>query len=50
MYLEIHWLIDVIAGMVFGFLIVKLVDFVLLKANNVLVHRFNNGKQSSYYV
>jgi len=50
MYLEIHWVIDVIAGMVFGFLIVKLVDFVLLRANTILAHRFNNGKQSTYYV
>lgn len=36
MYLEIHWVIDVIAGLIFGFLIVKLVDFVLAKADNVV--------------
>ena len=35
MYLEIHWALDVIAGMIFGFLIVKLVDYVLSKANNI---------------
>ncbi|WP_443661049.1 phosphatase PAP2 family protein [Clostridium sp.] len=50
MYLEIHWVIDVIAGMIFGFLIVKLVDFVLIKANNILGRRFNNIKHSTYYV
>jgi len=32
MYLEIHWVIDVIAGMIFGYAIVKLVDFVLKKS------------------
>ena len=35
MYLEIHWVLDVITGMIFGFLIVKLVDYVLSKANNI---------------
>jgi membrane-associated phospholipid phosphatase len=32
MYLEIHWVIDVIAGIIFGYAIVKLVDFVLKKS------------------
>ena len=49
MYLEIHWVVDVIAGLIFGYLIVKLVDFVLSKANNVFLHKFNNEKQSAYY-
>jgi len=39
MYLEIHWVIDVIAGLIFGYLIVRLVDFVLAKADNVLSRR-----------
>jgi len=39
MYLEIHWVIDVIAGLVFGFLIVKLVDFVLAKADIVFARK-----------
>ena len=42
MYLEIHWVVDVIAGLIFGFLIVKLVDFVLSKANNVFSRKINN--------
>lgn len=49
MYLEIHWVVDVIAGLIFGFLIVKLVDFVLSKANNVFSRKFNNDVQSTYY-
>lgn len=36
MYLEIHWVIDVIAGLIFGYLIVKLVDFVLAKADCIV--------------
>jgi membrane-associated phospholipid phosphatase len=35
MYLEIHWVIDVIAGLVFGYLVVKLVDFVLAKVSSM---------------
>ncbi|WP_206810135.1 phosphatase PAP2 family protein [Paradesulfitobacterium ferrireducens] len=34
MYLEIHWVIDVIAGMLFAYATVKLVNFVLAKAEN----------------
>lgn len=40
MYLEIHWVIDVIAGLIMGYLIVKLVDFVLVKAKNVFYNKF----------
>jgi len=49
MYLEIHWVIDVIAGMIFGFLIVKLVDFVIDKANKLLSRRFNKIEHSTYF-
>jgi len=42
MYLEIHWVVDVIAGLIFGFLIVKLVDFLLSKANKVFSYKFAN--------
>jgi len=40
MYLEIHWVIDVIAGLIFGFLIVRLVDFVMSKWSNVFSRKF----------
>jgi len=49
MYLEIHWVVDVIAGLIFGFLIVKLVDFVLSKANNLFSRKSNNDKHNAYY-
>lgn len=48
MYLEIHWVVDVIAGLIFGFLIVKLVDFVLSKSNNIFLRKSNNDLQSTY--
>jgi|GEM_PF-807272 len=38
MYLEIHWVIDVIAGMLFAYVTVKLVDFVLNKGKQALVN------------
>jgi len=41
MHLEIHWVVDVIAGLIFGFLIVKLVDYMLSKLNNKFPY-FNN--------
>jgi membrane-associated phospholipid phosphatase len=41
MYLEIHWVIDVIAGLIFGYLVVKLVDFVLAKTKVVFPSRFS---------
>lgn len=37
MYLEIHWVIDVLAGLIFGFLVVKLVDVILYKGNNIFL-------------
>jgi len=44
MYLEIHWVTDVIAGLIFGFLVVKLVDLILSKANSLISYKFNNAK------
>lgn len=38
MYLEIHWVIDVLAGMLLAYCTVKLVDFVLDKGKSI-VHR-----------
>ena len=35
MYLEIHWVIDVIAGLIFGYFVVKLVDVIMSKASNM---------------
>ena len=34
MYLEIHWVIDVLAGMLFAYATVKLVNLILVKAEN----------------
>ncbi len=45
MYLEIHWIIDVIAGMLFAYGTVKLVDFVLDKSKVSLLQ----GLLNSYY-
>lgn len=36
MYLEIHWVIDVFAGLILGYVTVKLVDFVLSKGKKAL--------------
>lgn len=46
MYLEIHWIIDVIAGMLFAYITVKLVDFLFAKLEVPLKNRF--GK--FYYI
>lgn len=35
MYLEIHWVIDVIAGLLFGYLVVKLVDVILFQVREL---------------
>lgn len=42
MYLEIHWVIDVIGGLILGYLTVKLVDFVLAKADAKFTQRFKS--------
>lgn len=42
MYLEIHWVIDVIGGLLLGFLTVKLVDFVILKGQNYIDSHFKD--------
>ncbi|MCT8976378.1 phosphatase PAP2 family protein [Clostridium sp. CX1] len=44
MYLEIHWIIDVIAGMLLAYVTVKLVDFVLDKGKILISNLLN-----SYY-
>lgn len=53
MYLEIHWVIDVIGGLILGYGTVKLVDFVLAKADNLLykpLGRFYYRHQESTYL
>lgn len=40
MYLEIHWVIDVIGGLLLGYITVKLVDFVILKGQNYINTHF----------
>ncbi|MGE5626942.1 MAG: phosphatase PAP2 family protein [Solirubrobacterales bacterium] len=53
MYLQIHWVIDVIAGMAFAYGTVKLVDFVLAKGELLLkkplefIYYKNNVKSDS---
>lgn len=42
MYLEIHWVIDVIGGLILGYVTVKLVDFVLAKAEVRYSKRFKS--------
>lgn len=42
MYLEIHWVIDVIGGLILGYCTVKLVDFVIAKTEVPISKRFNN--------
>ncbi len=36
LYLEIHWVLDVIAGMALGYIAVKLTDFILYKIKILL--------------
>jgi len=48
MYLEIHWVIDVIAGLIFGLLVVKLVDTLIFKVENAILHRSNNDVHPVY--
>ena len=45
MYLEIHWAIDVIGGLILGYITVKLVDFVLAKS----YAKFTKGFKSVFY-
>lgn len=42
MYLEIHWLIDVIGGLILGYATVKLVDYVVSKTEKIIPERFIN--------
>lgn len=46
MYLEIHWVIDVLAGLVLGYVTVKLVDLILLK----LSPKVHNIIANKYYI
>ncbi|WP_251860869.1 phosphatase PAP2 family protein [Clostridium sp. Marseille-Q2269] len=41
MYLEIHWIIDVIGGIILAFVTVKLVDFILAKGKILLTKILN---------
>jgi len=41
MYLEIHWVIDIFAGLLFGYCSVKLADYVINKGNNLFFKRFS---------
>jgi membrane-associated phospholipid phosphatase len=45
LYLQIHWVLDVLAGMVFAFLVVKLVDFLMAKVPALVSSFINGGKQ-----
>ncbi len=47
MYLEIHWIIDVFAGMLLAFVTVKLVDFILKYGKKFLMNLLNNSYYSS---
>jgi len=40
MYLEIHWVIDIFAGLLFGYFSVKLTDFVLKKSKAFKLSRY----------
>ncbi|MCZ8512934.1 phosphatase PAP2 family protein [Paenibacillus filicis] len=51
MYLQIHWVLDVIAGMVFAYLTVKLSDVLIHSAAKFVPSRFKgfyNRKQEAY--
>lgn len=53
MYLEIHWVIDVIGGLILAYATVKLVDFILAKADKLLykpLGRFYYRHQESTYL
>jgi membrane-associated phospholipid phosphatase len=41
MYLEIHWIIDVLGGLILGYATVKLVDFVVAKVEVIISKRFS---------
>lgn len=41
MYLEIHWSIDVLGGLLLGYLTVKLADFTINKVSPLLSNKFN---------
>jgi membrane-associated phospholipid phosphatase len=46
MYLEVHWVIDVIVGLIFGYLVVKLVDFLLFKVSKMKLYKTSRIIQS----
>ncbi|TVY11607.1 phosphatase PAP2 family protein [Paenibacillus cremeus] len=51
MYLQIHWVLDVIAGMAFAYGVVKLADLIIRLASNLVPSRFKgfyNAKQKAY--
>jgi membrane-associated phospholipid phosphatase len=41
LYLEIHWVIDVISGLLFAYGTVKLVDFILYKGKSIILRPLN---------
>lgn len=53
LYLEVHWVIDVIAGMILAYLTVKLVDFLMAKIQHVIqkpLDRFYYKKRKTSYI
>lgn len=51
MYLQIHWVLDVIAGMIFAYVTVKIADFLIHWAAKLVPSRFKgfyNRKQTAY--
>ncbi|MEI7024558.1 phosphatase PAP2 family protein [Paenibacillus sp. y28] len=49
LYLQIHWVLDVVAGMIFAFLVVKLSDFIIGFVSEKLpgkLKRFYKGKRT----
>ena len=44
MYLEIHWVIDVIAGLILGYVTVKLVDYIFIKLDPKVLPLLNKYK------
>jgi membrane-associated phospholipid phosphatase len=50
LYLQIHWLVDVLAGMLFAFLVVKLADGIIyLVGNKLLPAKFKGFYKSKTY-
>ena len=53
LYLEIHWVIDIFAGILLAYVTVKLVDFILAKGKMLLqkpLDKFYYKKSKAIYV